>query len=82
LRYLAAWPAEPFLKTLLENLAGEAGLPTTNPPEGVRLRRAGTMCFAFNYGSAPVRLPDGIASNFLLGSQELAPAGVAIWEKR
>lgn len=82
LRYLAAWPVEASIKTLLENLAGEAGLLTTNLPEGVRLRRAGTTCFAFNYGSAPARLPDGIASNFLLGSQELAPAGAAIWKKR
>jgi beta-galactosidase len=46
-------------------------------PEGVRLRRRGTLTFAFNYGDEVWQAPSG--SSFLLGGPEVGPSEVAIW---
>jgi beta-galactosidase len=65
----------------LETVCAEAGIGTQRLPDGVRLRRAGSVCFAFNYNPEPCDLagvvPEGAA--FVLGERALPPAGVAAW---
>ena len=81
-RYLAAWPDRVLLTRLVRRLAAEAGLATTHLPEGVRLRRAGDLAFAFNYAAAPRPLPSNMGGELIIGETELAPAGVAVWRSR
>ena len=79
LRYLAATLASDARTALLQTLAWEAGLVTQVLPEGLRLRRYRGLCFAFNYAPEPQRLPTDPARDFLLGGEDLPPAGVAAW---
>jgi beta-galactosidase len=79
--YLAGWPDETLLASILAALAGECGLATVPLADGLRLRRRGSLRLAFNYAPEPVELPAGVASTgmFLLGGRTLPPAGVAAW---
>ncbi len=79
LRYLAATLASDARTALLQTLAWEAGLVTQVLPEGLRLRRYRGLCFAFNYAPEPQRLPTDPTRDFLLGGEDLPPAGVAAW---
>lgn len=83
LSYLAGWPDAALLDRVLSELAGAAGLATVALPAGLRLRRRGGLCFAFNYAPEPIVLRDAIAgfdpAALVLGSAELPPAGVAAW---
>ena len=77
-RYLAAWPTAGLAQELLVRAATDAGLETQVLPEGLRLRRAGNRCFAFNYSNGPINLPKRLTGEFALGQARLQPAGVAV----
>ncbi len=80
LRYLAGWPDAALLERLFGRMAREAGLATVALPADLRLRRTGTLRFAFNYGPDAVALPAELgAGGLLLGEDVLPPAGVAVW---
>jgi beta-galactosidase len=81
LRYLAAWPDNRFLDLIFRQMADEAQLAILTLPEGVRMRRAGNIRFAFNYGSEPTDLPVDSGQSFLIGGQLMPPAGVTIWRE-
>jgi beta-galactosidase len=53
-RYLAGWPTDALWDRLVAEVAGEAGLAVERMPEGLRLRDAGPVRFAINYGPEPV----------------------------
>ncbi|MEZ0348635.1 MAG: beta-galactosidase, partial [Thermus sp.] len=55
--YLAAWPSPDLAVRLLASLAEEVGLAPRLLPEGLRLRRRGSVVFAFNYGPEPQEVP-------------------------
>ena len=77
LRYVASWPDAALLDVVFAAMAREANLPTTPLPPDLRLRRAGDLTFAFNYGSEPLTLAE--SHNYVIGGATLAPAGVAVW---
>ena len=81
LRYLAGAVDAAALRRLLAALAGESGLPVRDLPPGLRLRRRGTLCFAFNYApeAASLRGLRPPESRLVIGADELPPAGVAAW---
>lgn len=79
-RYLAAWPEPELASAVLGVAARDAGLVIHELPEGLRLRRAGGRCFAFNYSSTPVSLPAGAIGRFVLGGAVLPPGGVSVLE--
>ena len=79
IRYLTAWPDCRFLQLAIGNMAREAGLAVTPLSEAVRIRRAGNLSFAFNYGSVAARLPVEPRNKFLSGERQIPPAGVAVW---
>jgi beta-galactosidase len=56
-----------LLRLLVERMAGEAGVPLLDLPEGIRVRRSASHAFTFNYANEPVIVPH-------LG-ETLAPAG-------
>ena len=77
-RYLAAWPGGELTDALLGRAAADAGLELHVLPEGLRLRRAGSRTFAFNYAAEPVALPASIVGEVLIGERLLPPAGVCV----
>ena len=81
IRYLAASPDAALLDRVIRRMAEAAGLSLTDLPEGVRVRRAGDLRFAFNYASEPRDLPSGLAGDFLIGDAHLSAAGVAVWRE-
>jgi len=81
LRYLAAWPDDALLDKIFSEMAGEAGLTVHRLPAAVRMRRAGDVCFAFNYGAETAELPVLPTNGFLIGGAPLPPAGVAVWRE-
>jgi beta-galactosidase len=66
-------------RALLERCTRDAGLDIAALPEGVRLRRLGSLQFAFNYGEVAWRANAPDNARFVLGSREVGPADVAAW---
>ncbi|MFM7348699.1 MAG: beta-galactosidase [Erythrobacter sp.] len=56
-RYCATWPDAKLLRLLVARMAGEAGVPLLDLPEGIRVRRTQDLVFTFNYASEPVAVP-------------------------
>ncbi|MFM2355519.1 MAG: hypothetical protein RLZZ528_1255, partial [Pseudomonadota bacterium] len=54
LHYLGGWPDDAALTRILRDRATEAGLATTDLPDGLRLRDTATHRFAINYAPEPV----------------------------
>ena len=80
-RYCAAWPDAKLLRRIFIRMARDAKLPALALPADVRLRRAGGLRFAFNYGPEPLSVPAAEARDFVVGGPRLEPAGVAIWRE-
>ncbi len=78
-RYVATWPEPALLDRLVQRLAAEAGLDASPLPDGVRIRRAGDIGFAFNYGAQAAAVPIPAGAAMLCGGPTLPPAGVAVW---
>lgn len=77
--YLATWPETALLDHVIATVALEAGLSVQPLEEGVRLRRRGDVCFAFNFAPEARRTPAPADATFVLGGASLPPAGVAAW---
>jgi len=77
--YLAGWPDPALLRGVMADLLGSVGLPLTELPEAVRLRRRGGLTFAFNYGEIDWAAPVKDAGRYLLGGPVVPPQGVACW---
>ncbi|WP_296679932.1 beta-galactosidase [Novosphingobium sp.] len=77
-RYLASWPERDLVDALLGRAAGDAGLACHTLPDGVRLRRAGELTFAFNYSAMAAELPRSQAGTPILGARRMDPASVCV----
>ncbi|RYG92665.1 beta-galactosidase [Loktanella sp. IMCC34160] len=69
LHYLAGWPDHAAFKRIAADLCANAGIETTDLPEGLRMRTTSTHRFLFNYSAEPRRWTD----------TTIPPAGV-YWE--
>jgi len=78
--YLNACLDDCSLSKFFEARLSEAGVKTTSCSEGVRLKRMGSLVFAFNYGPDTVTLEN--TNDYLIGSAELSPADVSVWKVR
>lgn len=82
--YLACWPGDALLQRVLEDIVREAGLAIRKTGRDLRLRRAGSLQFAFNYGPDHVDLRSVGAptsqDGYRLGGPRLSPFDVAAWE--
>ncbi len=76
-RYLTAWPTRNLLLALLRKTAQDASIQTHALPCGLRLRRAGSYLFAFNYAATSTMLPDSVRGTLVMGKRNISPAGVA-----
>jgi beta-galactosidase len=78
-RYVAGWPDDALWGRLIDRMADEAGISTVELPRDIRIRSAGNLRFAFNYGPTSITLDGSGSLNFVLGGPMLPPAGVAVW---
>jgi beta-galactosidase len=76
--YLACWPDEKLLKSVMKLVVKRAKLTALTLPEGIRLRRRGKLLFAFNYGNKSWTLKVG--KTIVLGNREIQPQDLAIIE--
>ena len=53
LNYMAGWPDTKAFVTILRGLCAEAGIETSDLPDGLRQRDTATHRFVFNYGTEP-----------------------------
>jgi beta-galactosidase len=77
--YLAGWPDDALLETLILAKAAEAGVATIRLPRDIRVRRAGDLVFAFNYGPDLVDIAAITREPLIIGDLALPCAGVAAW---
>ena len=56
----------------------DAGLVTHKLPDGMRLRRAGSRTFVFNYARSALDLPASLGGELIMGERRLGPAGVTV----
>ena len=77
--YLACWPDETLLTSVMALVCAEAGLKRTELPPHIRMRKLGDVTFAFNYGPESFVL-DG-SKTYLLGGAVLEAQGVAAWRE-
>jgi beta-galactosidase len=78
LHYLAGWPDQALLDSVLARLAAQAKLAVTRLSGGLRLRRLGGLRFAFNSGPDHADVP--AEGPFILGQRRLTPGEVAVWQ--
>ncbi|MEQ8300689.1 MAG: beta-galactosidase [Hyphomonas sp.] len=81
--YLACWPGDELLAAVLRRLCEGVDLQVRECGPGVRLRCAGNVQFAFNYGPDDFDLTmigaPAEASAFLIGGPRIACADVSAW---
>jgi beta-galactosidase len=78
-RYIAASFEPELLDAVIQRAARDAGLAAAPLPVGLRLRRRGSLQFAFHSGPGRVTVPAPANATWVLGGRELDPAGVAAW---
>jgi beta-galactosidase len=77
--YLACWPSQDLLTQVMTHLCAEAKLICQDLPEHIRIRRRGTLTFAFNYGPDAYTLPKD--RDYVLGSSQVAAYDIAVWKE-
>jgi beta-galactosidase len=82
LRYVAGWPDSALLERLITQMTLEGGVATTVLPRDVRLRRAGNVTFAFNYGARSVDVTSINRSQPIVGELVTGPASFAVWRRQ
>lgn len=75
--YLACWPDQALLESVMTLAADKAGLETLPLPDFIRIRRRGDLVFAFNYGTQDWTLPAGVT--VVLGETVLTPQAISVW---
>ncbi|WP_066545974.1 MULTISPECIES: beta-galactosidase [unclassified Sphingomonas] len=77
--YLATLTDAAFLTDFFASLCADAGIATMRLATTLRLRRRGTVTFAFNYGADPVACPAPADAEFLIGGPQIGPRDLAAW---
>jgi len=78
--YLNCCLAPDSLRLFFTQRLQEAGIETTDCNEGLRLKQRGPLYFVFNFGPG-VEILDSTNRRYLIGSETLPPASVAVWMK-
>lgn len=81
--YLAGWPDEELLRSVLRRVFVVAGISTLDLPEDIRVRDNGAMRYIFNYGATTTDISALIGDEtLLLGEHLIEPCGVAAFRRR
>ena len=78
--YLGFWPEIAFLMDYMEAILIDLGISVHRLPERVRMRRRGSLVFAFNTGPESTKTPAPEGTTFLLGGAELSSCDFAVWK--
>jgi beta-galactosidase len=76
--YIACWPREDLLFSVMKLICKTAGLTRSELPVHIRTRKRGNLNFAFNYGPAALTLKG--KKKYVLGGPKLAAYGVSAWQ--
>ncbi|NMD06388.1 MAG: beta-galactosidase [Phyllobacteriaceae bacterium] len=76
--YLACWPDEMLLVSVIKFAAAKAKLKTIELPDFIRLRRRGKLLFVMNYGEKPWTIP--LRGKVIMGGKTVKPHDIAIVE--
>lgn len=79
--YLATLTDLGFLKAFFAKLCSSLGMTVVHLPPDVRLRKRGSLNFAFNYSDACQTIPTTSRVEFLMGAKHLLPRDVAVWRE-
>ena len=77
--YLACWPSKDLIDATLKHLSNQANIPSTPLPADLRVRRRGSLTFAFNFGAEAQRAPVASGAKFVIGGESIAPHDLAAW---
>jgi beta-galactosidase len=81
--YLAGWPDEELLDSVLRRVFHAAGISTLDLPEDIRVRDNGATRYVFNYGPRATDISALFGEEtLLLGDRLLEPCGVAAFRRR
>jgi beta-galactosidase len=80
-RYLAAVVDGPLLIATLAQGCADAGLNVVHLAESVRVRRNGSLMFAFNYGTQGTAIVPLEGAERILGDAMIQPAGFAVFRR-
>ena len=72
-------PDEVFLMDYFAEIARTRGMPIVRLPPLLRLRKRGSLTFAFNYDTSAVPSPGGDGASYLLGGPDIPARGVSVW---
>ena len=78
--YIATLTDDAMLRDFFEALAASAGIATARLSKDLRIRKRGSLSFAFNYSQSPQAIPLNSPARFLLGEQTVPPLDVAVWK--
>jgi beta-galactosidase len=79
--YYGVFAEADFTARVVEKLAVQLKVPITNLPERVQILRRGKHRICLNYQDATFDVPAPQGAKFVVGSRQLGPAGVAVWEE-
>jgi beta-galactosidase len=82
--YFGAFSEQPLVDAFVESLAkfiGPERLQSQILPSRMQVLRRGPYRIAMNYQDKPAAAPAPASARFLIGSRNLAPADVAVWEE-
>jgi beta-galactosidase len=82
--YFGVYSEPPLVDAFMQSLAKSIGgdrLRATALENRVQLLRRGPYRIALNYNDKPVAAPAPLAARFIVGSAEIGPADVAVWEE-
>jgi beta-galactosidase len=79
--YCGVFADQGFTDALLAHVAKQAELTTQSLPPRVHLLRRGGYRVLLNYQDQAITAPAPEKAKFLIGSKQVLPAGVAVWEE-
>lgn len=77
--YMAACFDRALLRSVMASCLAAAGIETSPAPEGLRLRKRGSVRFAINYGDRAYSVPAPADAKFVLGGPIVGAVDVAAW---
>ncbi|MEM9397534.1 MAG: beta-galactosidase [Pseudomonadota bacterium] len=78
--YLNGFPDRELLSSIVESVAEESEISTARLPEGLRLRRRGSLLFALNSSLETRSFRAEEKSVLLLGDEHLTQGAYAVWD--
>jgi beta-galactosidase len=80
--YFATLFDDKLTEALFARIASDTGLAPRSLGDSVRVSRRGALTYVFNYGERAYKIDGVDAADFVIGSREVEPQGVAAYRTR